>query len=85
MGKLLDNLNKQLKRPEQRNDAEECLIIYKYLKDTTGHVWESTWNILTDVKFIGIYPNAKRHYLLSSMGRTFLQGIRASKTESNSH
>lgn len=75
MGKLLDNLNKQLKT-EFKQDAEDCLEIYNKLKERTGHVWESDWNPLTTVNFIGQHPYV-RHYKPSAVGYIFLQGIRA--------
>jgi len=38
MGKLLDNLNKQL-NSEYKKEAEECLLIYNKMEEITGHVW----------------------------------------------
>lgn len=83
MGKLLDNLNKQLERPEHRNDAEECLVVYNYLKDSTGHVWSSTWNELTTVSFSGGFANSVRTYKLSPVGHTYFQGVRTTKQKEN--
>lgn len=73
MGKLLDSLNRQLKT-EHKNDAEDCLKIYNYLKETTGHVWESDWEPLASVRFEGTYPNYKRIYKPTSIGEIFLKG-----------
>jgi hypothetical protein len=74
MGKLYDSLQRQLKT-EDKHDAEKCLKLYNYLKDTTGSVWESNWNPLTTVRFEGIYPNSTRIYKPSSIGETLLKGI----------
>ena len=74
MGKLLDRLNLQLKTGYKK-DAEECLLIYNWLKETTGHVWSSEWTKLTDVSFKG-YPSDERRYYVSQIGRVFLQGIK---------
>lgn len=74
MGKLYDNLKKQLKT-SNKEDAEKCLKIYNYLKDTTGGVWESNWNPLVTVKFEGTYPNSTRIYKPSFIGEIFLKGL----------
>lgn len=63
MGKLYDRLQKQLKSEEYKKDAEDCLKIYEKLKEmNNGSVWESSWNPLTTVKFVGTYPNSERIY-----------------------
>jgi hypothetical protein len=74
MGKLLDNLNKQLKT-EYKQDAEDCLKIYNKLKEMDGgSVWDSKWKPLTDVTFEG-FPSSNRRYKPSAMGYIFLKGI----------
>jgi len=75
MGKLADNLKRQLKT-EHRQDAEDCIKIYETIKERTGHVWESDWNPLVNVRFEGIYPNSKRIYKPTSIGYMFLKGIK---------
>lgn len=76
MGKLYDHLQKQLKSEEYKKDAEDCLKIYEKLKEmNNGKVWESSWNLLTTVKFVGTYPNSKRFYKPSLEGYIFLKGI----------
>lgn len=80
MGKLYDRLQKQLKSEEYKKDAEDCLKIYEKLKEMSdGRVWDSQWNPLTTVKFVGTYPNSERIYKPSSMGYTFLKGIEEKK------
>lgn len=80
MGKLYDRLQKQLKSEEYKKDAEDCLKIYEKLKEmNNGKVWESIWNPLTNVKFIGTYPNSKRIYKPSKEGYVFLKGIEEKK------
>lgn len=37
MGKLLNDLNRQL-NSEYKKEAEDCLLIYNTLIETTGHV-----------------------------------------------
>lgn len=74
MGKLHDRLEKQLKT-EYKQDAEDCFKIYNYLKETTGHVWESNWNPLVRVEFFGKYPNCERRYKPTNIGYTFLKGL----------
>ena len=73
MGKLLVSLNKQLKT-ENKEDAEACLKIYSNLKDTTGSVWESQWNVLVNTTYEGKYPNSKRISKPNAIGRMVLSG-----------
>ena len=75
MGKLLNSLNYQLKT-EYKEDAQNCLEIYNYFKDNTGHVWASQWNNLISTTFIGKYPNSKRISKLNSVGEIFLKGLK---------
>lgn len=74
MGKLYDRLQKQL-TTEYKQDAEDCLKIYDKIKETgDGHVWESQWNPLVSVEFIGTYPYTRR-FKPTSIGRIFLKGL----------
>lgn len=76
MGKLYNGLQRQLKIEEHKKDAEDCLKIYEKLKEMSGgHVWESQWQPLTSVTFIGTYPNSIKIYKPSQIGRMFLKGI----------
>lgn len=75
MGKLLDNLNKQL-NSEYKKEAEDCLLIYNTIKEMTGHVWQDDWNTLTKRWSIGIYPNSIGFYKPSELGGIFLRGIK---------
>lgn len=80
MGKLYDRLQKQLKSEEYKKDAEDCLKIYEKLKEmNNGSVWESSWNPLTTVKFVGTYPNSESIYKPSKEGYVFLKGIEEKK------
>lgn len=82
MGKLYDRLQKQLKSEEYKKDAEDCLKIYEKLKEmNNGKVWESSWNPLTTVKFVGTYPNSERIYKPSKEGYVFLKGIEKKKEQ----
>ena len=77
MGKLYNELQKQLKMPEHKKDAEDCIKIYDKLKEiNNGSVWDSAWRVLTTVKFIGIYPNSIRIYKPREEGYVFLKGLR---------
>lgn len=79
MGKLYDRLQKQL-QTEFKKDAEDCLRIYEKLKElNNGSIWESSWNPLTTVKFVGTYPNSERIYKPSQEGYVFLKGIKENK------
>jgi hypothetical protein len=75
MGKLMSRLEKQLER-EYKNEAEVCIEIYNYLKETNnGHVWDSQWNPLVIITFNGLY---ERHYKPSNIGYMLLKGLRTS-------
>lgn len=75
MGKLLDNLKRQLKEPEHKKDAEECIEIYNWIKSTDkdGRVWSNRWGPLVNVSFEGWYI---KRYKLNVTGKTLLKGIR---------
>tara|TARA_R110000744_G_scaffold242781_2_gene359846 strand:+ start:438 stop:668 length:231 start_codon:yes stop_codon:yes gene_type:complete len=75
MGKLMNHLQKQLKEPEHKKDAEECIEIYNWIKSTDkdGCVWSSRWSPLVDPSFEGW--NIKR-YKLNVTGKALLKGIR---------
>ena len=75
MGKLLNDLNRQL-NSEYKKEAEDCLLIYNTIKESTGHIWESDWNPLVSFWSIGIYPNSIRFYKPSELGQIFLRGIK---------
>lgn len=87
MSKLLDNLKKQLKDPEHKKAAEDCIRIYNWVKETDpeDRVWSSRWTPLVDVKYSGQYPYTVR-FKPSGMGECLLLGI-DSKTPSivNAH
>jgi hypothetical protein len=74
MGKLMNHLERQLKEKEHKKDAEECIKIYNWIKDTDkdGCVWSSRWQPLVSVSFEGM--NIKR-YSLNFTGKTLLKGI----------
>lgn len=81
MGKLIDRLNQQLEQPEYKKDAEDCIKIYNWIRETDpeGRVWESNWNPMVKVSWIGEYPNCLRIYRLSFIGQTLLKGIEYGK------
>jgi hypothetical protein len=82
MGKLTERLQKQLLDPNRKKDAEDCISVYNWLKETDqeGRVWSSRWDPLVDVEFKG-FPSDKRTYKLNSIGRTLLNGIKMDKLE----
>ena len=83
MGKLYNNLQKQLKIEEHKKDAEDCLKIYKKLIEISeGHVWDSEWRILVNVKFKG-FPYDDRTYKPSKIGYVFLRGIKGGGDDKN--
>lgn len=69
----MDSLKKQLKNPEHKKDAEDCIKIYNWIKDTDpdGRVWSSRWNSLVDTKFKG-FPSSDRTHHPNITGRTLL-------------
>jgi hypothetical protein len=76
MGKLIDNLQKQLKNPDTKKDAEDCIKIYNWVKDTDkdGKVWSSRWIPLVDTTFKG-FPSSERTYKPTIMGYALLRGM----------
>ena len=82
MGKLMDNLQKQLKSPDNKKDAEDCIKIYNWIKhtDKDGTVWSSRWTPLVDVRFKG-FPSDDRTYSPNITGYTLLKGIDATNTK----
>jgi hypothetical protein len=79
MGKLMDRLQEQLKNPETKKDAEDCIKIYNWIKDTDpeGRVWESRWKPMANVvRWEGTPPNSKPIYKPSITGYTLLRGIK---------
>ena len=74
MGKLLENLEKQLKIEEERNDAIQCIKIYEALLSVTGSVMSSQWQVLTTIRFER-FPSNKRYYSPLKLGLIFLKGL----------
>lgn len=74
MGRLLNTLQKQINDSdaEIKKNGELCLELYNILMINTGHVWESDWNALTDVKYEGVYPNNKTIYYPNWLGKKVL-------------
>lgn len=70
----MNNLERQLKEPEHKKNAQECIEIYNWIKDTDkdGRVWSSRWSPLVNVLFEGW--NIKR-YSLNVTGKNLLKGI----------
>ena len=73
MGKVREALKKQLKT-EYKQDAEDCIKIYDYLLETTGHVWESEWRVLVSTNFEGFHSNGRR-FKPTVIGYMFLKGL----------
>lgn len=80
MSKLYDALQDQLKT-EHKKEAEDCIKIYNVLKAISRekygeeHVWSSDWNVLTTTMLVGSYPNVRKMYKPSPIGKVFLIGI----------
>lgn len=75
MGKLMNNLNAQLKT-EHREDAEKCIVIYEHLRDThDGRVWESNWGPLVSTSWEGKYPTNKMVCKPTSLGVLLLESL----------
>lgn len=80
MSKLYDALQDQLKTAHKK-EAEDCIKIYNALKAISRkkygeeHVWASDWNVLTTTMLVGNFPNVKKIYKPSHVGKVFLIGI----------
>jgi len=77
MGKLIENLQKQL-NTEYRDDANECIQIYDPLNEITGHVWDTNWRVLVSVIYKG-YPSNEKRYKPTKIGYIFLNGLKKTK------
>jgi hypothetical protein len=71
MGKLMNRLQMQLKT-EHKKDAEDSLKIYNHLKDITGSIWESQWNLLVETIFEGWN---KRRFKPTNIGYTLIKAL----------
>jgi hypothetical protein len=81
MGKLMNNLNAQLKT-EHREDAEKCIVIYEHLKDIGGgYVWESNWKPLVSTSFEGSFPNSVRVCKPTNLGLSLLKSLKSESAE----
>jgi len=71
----MNHLEKQLRELDHRQDAEECIKVYNWIKNTDkeSRVWSSRWNPLVNVSFEGW--NIKR-YSLNITGKVLLKGIK---------
>jgi len=76
MGKLMDRLQAQSKDPDHKKDAEDCIKLYNWVKDTDkdGCVWSSRWSPLVDVTFKG-FPSDKRTHKPNVTGYALLKGL----------
>lgn len=80
MGNVRDSLQKQLET-EYRKEAEDCIKIYNVLKAISRekygeeHVRSSDWNVLTTTMLVRSYPNVRKMYKPSHIGKVFLIGI----------
>ncbi len=77
MGILMNRLQKQLENPDTKKDAEDCIKIYNWIKETDpeGRVWDSRWNPMVNVKWEGTHPNSSAVYKPNLTGYTLLKGI----------
>lgn len=74
MGKLMERLQKQLKT-EHNKEAEDCIVLYNYLKEkNNGHVWSTQWSCLVNTTFKG-FPSDERWYKPNDIGYLVLKGL----------
>jgi hypothetical protein len=74
MGKLMDNLNKQLESEHYKEEAKDCILILNKLKEITGYVWNGDWSVLIRTFYTNNYKKAIHEP--SEIGKVFLDGIR---------
>lgn len=74
----MDQLSRQIKDAEYKKDAEDCIVLYNWIKETDpdGRVWESRWRPLVTTNWIGTYPNAYPIHKPTITGYAVLKGIR---------
>ena len=73
----MNNLQRQLKSPDHKKDAEDCIKIYNWIKETDpeGRVWNSRWSPLVSIRWEGPHPTAQAISKPTIMGYTVLKGI----------
>lgn len=80
MSKIYDVLQNQF-NTEYKKDASDCLKIYNKLLEISkeiykeSHVWQSDWTVLVTTKLVGIFPNVRKIYKPTAIGKVFLKGI----------
>ena len=78
MGKLRNNLEKQL-NTKHKEDAEDCIKIYDKLKElSNGHVWNSDWSALVSIEFSESFAkdtSKTKRYFPNKLGKIFLKCI----------
>jgi len=76
MSKLIDTLNQQLKNPQYKKDAEDCIKLYNWIKETDPQkiVWSSRWDPLVDTIYKG-FPSSEKRYKPTITGYAVLKGI----------
>ena len=81
MGKTMNYLQQQLKDPDTKKDAEDCIRIYeKILEMNDGHVWASAFVTLCRVVgYVGQSPNSRTVYKPTPIGYIFLKGLDSKK------
>jgi len=74
----MNHLQKQLKEPEHKQDAQECIEVYNWIIETDpeGKLWSSRWVPLVIPSFEGFKTT---RYKLNITGKTLLLGIRESQ------
>lgn len=77
MGKLYDQLQRQLKSVEYKKDAEDCLHLYEILKEISGgYVFIPDWDRLTTFSgYIGHPPHIELAMKPSKLGYALLNGV----------
>lgn len=76
MSKLSNELARQLQseHSQDKKDAEDCIVIYEFLKKVNeGSIWESEWQVLVDIRYVGRTSLARP----SQIGHMLIKGIKS--------
>ena len=82
MSTLKEKLEAQCNLPKYAEDAKDCLLIHEYLiKTDKGHIWQSRWDPLVSICFIGSGTKEQKVYYPTDLGKLVVAQLRSMQNE----
>lgn len=76
MGKILEEIKKQMSHEILREDANEVLKIYNALiRIDEGHIWSSKWMVLVRTAYRRIDGKMIKFFKPTEIGNIFIKGL----------